>query len=37
VEKKLERVQENLAESWPEIRKEAPQLPESNVAESEPE
>jgi hypothetical protein len=32
VEKKLERVQEKLAEAWPEIRKETPQLPESSAA-----
>jgi hypothetical protein len=30
-EHKLERVQENLVEAWPEIRKVAPQLPESSA------
>jgi hypothetical protein len=32
VEQKLERVQEKLVEAWLEIRKVAPQLPESSVA-----
>jgi hypothetical protein len=32
VEQKLERVQERLVEAWPEIRKVAPQLPESSAA-----
>jgi hypothetical protein len=32
VEHKLERVQERLVEAWPEIRKVAPQLPESSDA-----
>jgi hypothetical protein len=32
VEHKLERVQEKLVEAWPEIRKVAPQLPESSAA-----
>jgi len=30
VEKKLERLPERLVEAWPEIRKLAPQLPESS-------
>jgi hypothetical protein len=32
VEKKMEKVQENLAEAWPIIRRTTPQLPESSAA-----